>query len=478
MASLGLFGSAAPRIRRLQPGANRFAPTLEELRAQAMTSAPSTEAEAAAAAVRGKVRLGAFGHGPDERPAAAPTPMPVPSKPKDDGGIFRNVGYRPEETGQNFGEWLFSDREDVQRARAEKAAIAANAAAREQQASQLHALRQAGYGEDQIVAFMNNPEKWSESLATNLEAANISGGDSRLVNGKLITAPKLGESDGYFYNQSPDGVNVQGQRPPSYAEQAAADKAKQPGIYNTGQAIVSVQPDGSQPRVLYRDPPGAGAGGAAGRFTTLPPEEVARRGYAKGTVVQVDERGKEYVNARPSTAQTGQPTEAERAGALHSQVALNGLGKVMSMEKGGYNRAGVMEQMGGVFGGENERLYDQGASEFIDGYLRAMTGAAATQTEIDTYKKQWFPQWGDTPPVIKQKAQGRLNALKAMKSKAGRSWNAAWDSSIDDLAKQLGDTSANNGAVMDYQSPAAADQSMSADEMDELQRLRAEFGVQ
>ncbi|MTV69790.1 hypothetical protein GM538_13590, partial [Streptococcus pneumoniae] len=71
-----------------------------------------------------------------------------------------------------------------------------------------------------------------------------------------------------------------------------------------------------------------------------------------------------------------------------------------------------MEQMGGLFGGENERLYDQAADEFIDGYLRAMTGAAATKNELDTYKRQWFPAFGDTDAVLKQKSAGRLNALK------------------------------------------------------------------
>ena len=196
-------------------------------------------------------------------------------------------------------------------------------------------------------------------------------------------------------------------------------------------------------RTMYRGlhPGDASGGGVSGNFRTLSPQEVEAAGYPKGTVVQQDARGAQIVRSRPSTAQTGQPTESERAAGLHASIALNGLNRLMEKEAGGYNRAGVLEQGGGVgamvgWGGEDERLYDQSASEFIDGYLRAMTGAAATKNEIDTYKAQWFPQWGDTPAVIKQKAQGRLNALRSMKTKAGRSWNPEWDSAITALETQ------------------------------------------
>ena len=207
-------------------------------------------------------------------------------------------------------------------------------------------------------------------------------------------------------------------------------------------------------------PPRASAGDGVG-FRSLTPDQVAQRGYPVGTVVQVDSRGKEYVNSRPSTQQTGQPTESERSAGLHATVSINGLRNLMATEAAGYNLAGVMEQAGGVFGGENERLYDQAADEFIDGYLRAMTGAAATKTEIETYRKQWFPTWGDTAPVIKQKSAGRLNALKGMKSKAGRAWKPEWDQMITDLEQQTaspaGPQSAGDGPKFPDGTPITAE---------------------
>ena len=223
----------------------------------------------------------------------------------------------------------------------------------------------------------------------------------------------------------------------------------------------------------------------------LTPEEVRARGYPAGTVVQVDGTNREFVRSRSSTAQGGQPTESERAAGLHAQVSLNGLRQLMAMEQEGYNRAGVSEQLfGSTFGLEKERLYDQSADEFIDGYLRAMTGAAATKQEIETYKKQWFPQWGDTAPVIAQKSAGRMNAIQAMKSKAGRSWNPSWDALLSGMQGQSAGASSSpmqmttdqgaetvpgmnwNGAQMNYQSAPSGDLTQFSTE--DLQRMLAE----
>lgn len=306
----------------------------------------------------------------------------------------------------------------------------------------------------------------------------------------------------------------------------AARKANEPKIYNQPNGIFAVTPDlkatlieGTQPTpeptklpegMWYgqdgKGPPqpipgyegmrariaAAGRAPAAndGNFRNLSAQETEQRGYPRGTVVQVDGQGREFVRSRPSTAQTGQPTESERAAGLHAQVSLNGLRQLMAMEGEGYNRAGVAEQLfGSTFGLEKERLYDQSADEFIDGYLRAMTGAAATKQEVENYKQQWFPKWGDTPAVIAQKSTGRLNAIQAMKSKAGRSWNPSWDAMLNQM--QGGNPSASpmplatergsetvpgmnwNAAQMDYRSPSQTDD-LSQMSTEDLERMLAE----
>jgi hypothetical protein len=269
-------------------------------------------------------------------------------------------------------------------------------------------------------------------------------------------------------------------------QREAMPKPAEPFTLSPGQRRYN--PDGS---LMASAPESPKTGSASdGPLRNLTPEEVRLRGYPAGTVVQVDGSNREFVRSRSSTAQGGQPTESERAAGLHAQVSLNGLRQLMAMEQEGYNRAGVTEQLfGSTFGLEKERLYDQSADEFIDGYLRAMTGAAATKQEIDTYKKQWFPTWGDTPAVIAQKSSGRLNAIQAMKSKAGRSWNPSWDALLNGMQGQGASSSPMqmatdqgaetvpgmnwNGAQMNYQSPPPADD-LSQMSTEDLERMLAE----
>jgi len=249
MASFGLFGSSAPQIRRLQPSANVFGPTIEDLRAQQMAQLQAADATMQ---TRARPRLGAFGQGPAnpapapaETPSRQPSPSYIPAataKPstaQDDGGFFRNFGYRPDETGQNFGEWLFSSREDVARAKAEQAGLRAQEQARAAQGAQIDALRKAGVSEPQIIAFLNNPEKWSESYASNIEARNIGGGDSAYVNGALVTAPKLVNDGGSFITQTPDGMTVTGRRDMSYGEMTDAQKAEEDARHNRATEAIS-----------------------------------------------------------------------------------------------------------------------------------------------------------------------------------------------------------------------------------------------
>ena len=273
-------------------------------------------------------------------------------------------------------------------------------------------------------------------------------------------------------------------------DEEEAARGPKPQIYSTSKGLVEAAP-GTDPRVVFatepdEKPPWQGAvkgpdgnwvfdpnyikgyrqlhpqspSGASARYENVSPEQMEALGYPKGTIGQRNTTTNQIeIKSRPSTAQTGQPTESERAGSLHSQIALNGLGNIMRMESGGYNRAGMAEQAGGLFGGENERLYDQAALEFADGYLRAMTGAAQTEGEVQRNARQFFPQFGDTAPVIKQKNAGRLNALKAMKSKAGRAWNPEWDSIIQDLEGQVGGGGIAPAIMGDRSDPAADDES-------------------
>lgn len=461
MPTLGLFGGAAPRltqrIRETPPAAPAFTPDDEAMfqtwyRARTAKAGldPNPDAPEHKYDYRRAYIAGAApdqtGHWPSEfkapdhpnrfvdgidtitgDPAPASVPpmglmMRGPAKPKPQGaGIAEMFGYKGDASGMGALEWWFSPA-----ARREAAAkgVAAQQGLEQQRAEmnrQIQALQQQGYAPDQIIAFMNNPEKWSESLATNLEAANVAGGDSRYVNGKMITADKYGMDGGFGYRQGPGGLEVQGQRPMSYDETLKADEARQPQFFNTGQAVVSVSPQGA-PKVLYRDP--VQPTGSQMRMRPASPQEASQYG-PPGTMGQIDEiTGRFYPTSRPNVQTGALPTEGERKFGLYAATAKRALEDLDKLEFGGqygpnakstYDRTMELNPFS-----ETAKKYDQGLDRFLDGWARAMTGAAMTTDEKNYYYGILKPAFGDNEEVRRQKAQTRHDMVGQLEIAAAR----------------------------------------------------------
>lgn len=66
--------------------------------------------------------------------------------------------------------------------------------------------------------------------------------------------------------------------------------------------------------------------------------------------------------------------------------------------------------------------YDQAKRDFVNAQLRRESGAAIAQSEFDSADKQYFPQPGDKPDVIAQKAANRRAAVVAMAREGGPSY--------------------------------------------------------
>ncbi|WP_416877979.1 hypothetical protein [Litorimonas sp.] len=77
---------------------------------------------------------------------------------------------------------------------------------------------QAGFSPEQRYAAAVNPEAFGKSLSTNYEAANVSGGDSRYVNGQMMTAPKLSNNGNQFFTQGANGTQQTGDFGMTYDE--------------------------------------------------------------------------------------------------------------------------------------------------------------------------------------------------------------------------------------------------------------------
>lgn len=77
-----------------------------------------------------------------------------------------------------------------------------------------------------------------------------------------------------------------------------------------------------------------------------------------------------------------------------------------------------------------QQLAEQSQRNFINAILRKESGAVISDSEFDNARKQYFPQPGDSPEVIAQKAGNRQTSIANMKAAAG-------DKALGNIQKQL-----------------------------------------
>lgn len=96
------------------------------------------------------------------------------------------------------------------------------------------------------------------------------------------------------------------------------------------------------------------------------------------------------------------------------------------------------------FQSDRYQKYRQARDNFITALLRDESGAAIGTEEFKRYEKELFPQPGDGPGVIAQKAEARRVAIEAMKKSAGPGYkspelpSAGKPSNVDALLKKYG----------------------------------------
>jgi len=68
------------------------------------------------------------------------------------------------------------------------------------------------------------------------------------------------------------------------------------------------------------------------------------------------------------------------------------------------------------------QTFDQAKRNFVNAVLRKESGAVISPEEFKNADLQYFPQPGDKPEVIKQKAENRRLALESLKQSAGKAY--------------------------------------------------------
>lgn len=78
-----------------------------------------------------------------------------------------------------------------------------------------------------------------------------------------------------------------------------------------------------------------------------------------------------------------------------------------------------------------DQQVEQAQRDFINAILRRESGAVISPSEFDNARKQYFPQPGDKPEVIKQKAKNRETAINALARAAGSKYKLPETPKID-----------------------------------------------
>ena len=133
----------------------------------------------------------------------------------------------------------------------------------------------------------------------------------------------------------------------------------------------------------------------------------------------------------PLVGAGGKPTEGESNAAGFAQRMERSIDVISNLPPSSQPGtraavAGMIPLIGGVAQRRamtpEQQQYKQAADDWIRAKLRKESGAAIGVDEMQREYETYFPQIGDTPEVIAQKAEARSIATNAMKISAGKSY--------------------------------------------------------
>lgn len=126
----------------------------------------------------------------------------------------------------------------------------------------------------------------------------------------------------------------------------------------------------------------------------------------------------------PKPAAAKEPTESERSSAGYlgrmeaAEQNLTGAEPLPYLQQRGLEKAPGLTNFSLS---QKQQVTRQQQEDWVRAKLRKESGAVIGDEEMAREIRTYFPQAGDGPDVIKQKAQSRAQALEQMRSSAGRS---------------------------------------------------------
>lgn len=226
----------------------------------------------------------------------------------------------------------------------------------------------------------------------NLQAINL-GGHTQLVDTNPLTNPQavgqrldrsatIGEQESARHNRASEGLTARGQNMVDARTREANATALSKPFEVTG-------PDG-KPMLVQQD--------KAGNIRPV-------TGYLPKTGAD-----KALTEGQSKAVLFGSRMEA--ANRIFDDLAKQG---VTTSIPGSRSGLGVGSIINATSSAAHQQL-DQAKRDFINATLRRESGAAIGQSEFDNAEKQYFPQIGDSPAVIAQKARNRSIAVRGMQA--------------------------------------------------------------
>lgn len=134
---------------------------------------------------------------------------------------------------------------------------------------------------------------------------------------------------------------------------------------------------------------------------------------------------------RLALAENPKPTEAQSKYGLFGDQMRDATNNINQIENNGFDPSNSVNQfqtniaggMGNFAASDNAQKYKQAQEQWAEALLRIKTGAAASKDEVERNVKTYFPQLGDSPEVIKQKALARQDAENSVFNAAGPAVN-------------------------------------------------------
>lgn len=130
----------------------------------------------------------------------------------------------------------------------------------------------------------------------------------------------------------------------------------------------------------------------------------------------------EYLKSKisPNEAESRNAGFAQRM--TFDQPILNDPDKIKASASGWENFKADIPVVGNALVSDDYQSANQAQRDFINSLLRRESGAAISPGEFDNARKQYFPQYGDSDEVIKQKLANQQAALGGVETSAGPSY--------------------------------------------------------